>query len=72
MGKGNRVLRLRVEPELLQEILRQIEQRNQYTSQEPWDMSAFLRAAVREKLAHMQRARKQGKGKARKAPEGGA
>lgn len=57
MSRGNKILKLRVRPELLAEIESVISARNERSSGEAWDMSGFLRAAIREKLDKMARSR---------------
>lgn len=71
MTEGNPKLLVRVPPELLQEICEIIARRNQRTREEPWDVSKFIRCAIRDKLHHMQRSRRSHRRK-RKATQGTA
>lgn len=61
MSKGNRVIQFRITEEAydLMDLARRV--RNMVSANEPQDMSAWVRAAVMEKLAHLRRAREQGK-----------
>lgn len=64
MTKGNPVLLVRVERELHEQITECIQRRNRRTREEPWDMSKFIRVAIRDKLAKMKRScRRYGKRK---------
>jgi len=60
-SKGSQIVPVRFEAELLSLMKRTIEQRNAVSPNEPWTMSDFIRAAVQEKLAHMERSRKRPK-----------
>lgn len=57
-SKGNPVLKLRVDRDLLREIQLAIALRNMWTLGVEWDMSEFLRTAIREKLDKMARSRR--------------
>lgn len=57
MTKGNPKVIVRLSPEMRGEILEAIKRRNARTREEPWDLSAFIRTAIRDKLHHMQRSR---------------
>lgn len=59
MSKGSRIIPVRIGGELLAEIQETIERRNQLTREMPWDMSAFVRAAIGDKLRHLRRAAEQ-------------
>lgn len=58
MSRGNRIVKVRVEPELLQRIEWQIQHRNDHTDRMPWVMSDWIRVAMIEKLAKMVRSRR--------------
>lgn len=58
MTKGNPKLITRVSAALLDEMREAIGRRNARTREEPWDMSAFVRCAIRDKLQHMKRSRR--------------
>lgn len=58
MAKGNPIVPLRIEPALLAEIDAAIASRNDHTALAPYDRSAFIRAAIREKLDHYKRSRR--------------
>ena len=57
-SKGSQIVPVRFEAEQLSLMKRTIAQRNEVTQLEPWTMSDFIRTAVAEKLAHMERSRK--------------
>lgn len=57
MSKGSPVIPLRIPQTLLNEMEIVIAQRNTLTLNEPWSRSSFIVAAIREKLAHMERSR---------------
>ncbi len=57
MSKGNDIYKARLTRDLVAEVEVTIESRNRHSRNTPWDMSAFIRAAIREKLAHMARSR---------------
>lgn len=58
MAKGNPIVLFRLTPDLLAEMDAAISMRNGHTALEPYDRSAFIRAAIREKLEHLKRSRK--------------
>ena len=62
MSKGNKVIPFRCPRELEQAINSAIASRNHVTKQEPWDRTGFIIAALKDKLAHLERS----KGKKRK------
>jgi len=55
---GNQIVPVRFDATTLSSMRDAVEQRNFFTKKEPWNMSDFIRVAVREKLAHMERSRK--------------
>jgi len=57
MSLGSPRVTVRIPADLLAAIDRQIAARNAVSHGEPWDRSAFLTVAVREKLAKMARSR---------------
>lgn len=58
MSKGNRMIGVRVSDEEYQELLAQLAMTNKTTWGEPYTLSAWVRTAIREKLAKMARGRK--------------
>lgn len=66
MSKGTKIITLRLPPGIEEDMDIQIEQRNEWTKDAPWNRTAFILAAIREKLAHMQRSRRK-KGRGAKA-----
>jgi Arc/MetJ-type ribon-helix-helix transcriptional regulator len=58
MSKGNRVIKVRVSPELIALIERQIQQRNYHSREAPWVISDWIRVAMIEKLDKMRRSRR--------------
>jgi Arc/MetJ-type ribon-helix-helix transcriptional regulator len=58
MSQGNPIIKLRIPREMLAEINARIAERNLVTRNEPWDLSAFLRASIREMLRKIQAGRK--------------
>ena len=65
MTEGNPKVIVRVPEALRRQILAVIARRNARSRDEPWDLSAFVRTAIRDKLHHMERSR-------RKRPAGSA
>jgi hypothetical protein len=59
MSRGSRIIPLRVKPELLARMQQTIERRNAITREAPWSMTDFVLAAVKDKLLHLDRARRQ-------------
>jgi hypothetical protein len=57
MSKGSPIVPVRIPPELLGEVARCIARRNVWSRNEPWTTSGFVIAAIREKLAKMERSR---------------
>lgn len=57
MTEGNPKLLVRVSREMRDQIKEAIRRRNLRSRDEPWDMSAFIRVAIRDKLHHMERSR---------------
>jgi len=62
-SKGNPIIKTRVNAELEQEVETTIRRRNLHSDNEPWDTSAFIRAAIKEKIQHMERSRNKGRKK---------
>ena len=60
-SKGNPVVKTRVTTELEREVEVTINRRNLHSDNEPWDVSEFIRSAIREKIAHMERSRNKGR-----------
>lgn len=58
MTAGNPKMVVRFSADTLEQIDEAIKRRNARTREEPWDRSAFVRCAVRDKLHHMQRSRR--------------
>lgn len=58
MGKGSRKLNFRISESLYAEALETIERRNNWTTDEPWDLTKFVRIAIRDKIKKMARSRK--------------
>lgn len=57
MSRGNVIVKTRVPADLLAAIEVQIAKRNHHSAEQPWDMSDWIRVAMREKLAKMIRCR---------------
>lgn len=58
MAKGNQVIPVRINPEILALINEAIASRNERTSDIPFTLSQWIRAAIMEKLAHLQRSKR--------------
>jgi hypothetical protein len=58
MSAGTRVYALRIDGGMMEDAEETISRRNEFTRREPWNFSDFLRAAIREKIAKMQRSRR--------------
>jgi len=64
MSKGSKVVPLRIDQELLNEIEQSVGAANYYTKGEPYTTSSWIRKCIREKLDHLRRSSKRpGKGK---------
>jgi len=57
MSIGSPRMTVRIPADLLAAVDRQVESRNAVAHGEPWTLSAFVVAALREKLAKMERSR---------------
>lgn len=57
MSKGTPVVMFRMPKQMLADILAVLHRRNKNTQEEPWNRTDFIRCAIREKLAKMQRSR---------------
>jgi len=60
-SKGNPIVKTRVTTDLEREVEITINRRNLHSDNEPWDVSEFIRSAIREKIAHMERSRNKGR-----------
>lgn len=60
MSLGNPKILVRLPTEELDALRESIESANAHRSGEPWTMSEFVRVAIREKLAKMERSRTNG------------
>ena len=58
MSKGTDRYTVRLPSDLMSEVATTIYRRNLHAEGEPWDLSAFLRVAIREKLHKMERSRR--------------
>lgn len=58
MSQGTKVYTVRLEGGLIEDVEIAIEQRNRFSANAPWDLSTFIRIAIREKLSKMQRSRR--------------
>ena len=63
--KGNKRQTIRFPPNEERAMALTIKRRNVNSRNRPWDISAFVRAAVSEKIAHMERSRRPRKRKGR-------
>jgi hypothetical protein len=57
-SKGTPIRTFRCQDDLWDQIKEAIERRNQWSRDEPWTLSDFMGAAIREKLAKMARSAK--------------
>lgn len=58
MSKGSPIVPVRIPQSLLHEISQCIDRRNLWTLREEWTTSSFVIAAIREKIAKMERSRR--------------
>lgn len=58
MSKGSQVRGVRIDDATWMEIQVTISRRNMWTRGEPWDISKFVKAAIREKIDKMGRSRR--------------
>lgn len=58
MSLGSPRIVVRIPPALLQLITDYLRLRNDHRPKDEWDLSDFVRAAIREKVAHIQRSKK--------------
>lgn len=58
MTAGNPKIVVRIPPDLKRQMLEAIKSRNHRTREEPWELSDFVRIAIRDKLHHIQRSRR--------------
>jgi hypothetical protein len=61
MSKGSRIVGIRVEADLEAAIETAIASANYHSRIEPHTLSSWIKAAIREKLAHIQRSKRKGK-----------
>lgn len=62
MAKGNPIIKTRVTAELLERIYSAIDSNNANRRDEPYDLSGWLRQAIEERLAKLERSRRGKKG----------
>lgn len=62
MAKGSPIIKTRVSPELLERIYTAIDMNNSRRKDEPYDLSGWLRQAIEERLAKLERSRGARKG----------
>lgn len=67
MSKGTDRYTFRLPQDMMAEVAATIYRRNLHTDREPWELSEFVRVAIREKLAKMERSRKRAARKLRSA-----
>lgn len=58
MSKGTDRYTFRLPQELMAAVATTIYRRNLHTDKEPWELSEFVRVAIKEKLAKMERSRR--------------
>ena len=58
MTKGSPIIPIRIQPNLLDQINRAINNANANRRLEPYSRSSWILAAIQDKLAHLARARK--------------
>lgn len=63
MSKGNKIVCLRIDSVMMQEIAACIRNRNAVTRESEWSRTDFILKAIKEKIHHMDRARKSRKRK---------
>ena len=61
MSKGSPIVQVRIEPGLLHCIDTEIQKLNLRTKGEPYNRSSFIVKALKDKLCHIFRSRKEGK-----------
>ena len=65
MSKGSKIVNVRVSDELYGEMLAAMDSRNNHTSEQPWNISDFIRYSIRVKLAHIARSKSNGRHKSK-------
>lgn len=65
--RGSRITPIRLPEELRTQVLATIERVNRTRSEEPFDLSSFIRVALREKIAKYARGNVKRKGKSRES-----
>lgn len=58
MSKGSPRVTLRIPDAELQQVLACIDRANEYRRGEPYDLTSWILAAIREKMAHGKRSRR--------------
>lgn len=56
-SKGTKTYAVRLAPDLVAEVQAQIDSRNSWSPEEPWDLSAFIRVCLVRELRKMARSR---------------
>jgi hypothetical protein len=57
-SKGTKTYAVRLSPDLVQRVQAQIDSRNTWSPEEPWDLSAFIRVCLERELRKMARSRR--------------
>jgi len=57
MSAGNAIVNIRVDEAMLDRMNEELERRNANTKEGEWTLSDYVRAAIREKIAHSDRSR---------------
>jgi len=58
MARGNPTITFRITPELMALMDHELSRRNEKTREAPWERSDFIRAAIKERIDHINRSRK--------------
>lgn len=61
MSKGSKIVPVRIDEDLLEQMEQAIESRNAATQEEPFNVSDYIRFCIRTKLAHTARSRSTGR-----------
>ncbi len=72
MSKGNKIVPLRIPPDMLAEVEERIARRNDATAAEIWTLSGYIRHCIASDLAHARRSRKRVKSPAKPVDESSA
>lgn len=70
MSRGTKITPLRLSPELLSRIHAAIDSNNMRRSEEPYDLTGWIRQAIEERLAKLERGRKSAQRKKEQRGEG--